>query len=797
MSSKSKLLGVLLLASAAAFAAKPRVMAPIFVDDRAAAQAWVVIDAGTFAVEAAPLLAAIQSALTPAVFERVSTSPRITEGNLSLIAASALTNAGLAVRFDDKALEVRVTIAPDARAPRTVPISERGRGLPVAPPVPPSDVSGYLNVRVAKDFANTNLPLDNDFEHVLNVRNWVLESNFRHDGGDDPGWVRASTRVVHDWPESLLRLAVGDVTPPTVSYQRGRLLGGFTLSTQFALQPEKIFYPLSRGEILLKRPSRVRVHVNGRLVKTLDLPAGQHRFTDLPLDNGVSEIRIDATDDLGREETFRFEGLLDNQLLDEGVNQGALSFGAPSRVYGHALAYDSNLTVSGFFRHGFTEHLTAGAYLDGDPYQKLIGAESGFMTPWGRFSLDTALSRETTTGFAAKLGYLYLDSLAANEGARQFGLVVETRSRGFATLGTRASPEPVALALAANASRSLGSGWYGGVGASTSHLRAELAAGRSWVWLASANVQKSWTNEISATIDVSYGRTSAYADNEAAVYLNLSWALPERNEFAYLNADSRARSARAAWQRRPAFPVGGLSSEIAVERQPSQTLAEARGDYLSSRSAFGATLGARRHDDGRSNGSALVRAGVGIAHAGTHVALGRPVPDAFALVATQNSLENEIVEVNPDTSTSRAMAYADGFGPGVAMELVSYREALVRLGNRQLAPGLDLGAEYRLVKPSYREGLLILTGTEASVFARGRAVDATGQPVSLMVGTLRRGDESIDIFTNRVGRFAAEGLKPGTYDLLMGDGRRARLEIPSGTRGLYDAGTLQLPVGAR
>jgi hypothetical protein len=56
----------------------------------------------------------------------------------------------------------------------------------------------------------------------------------------------------------------------------------------------------------------------------------------------------------------------------------------------------------------------------------------------------------------------------------------------------------------------------------------------------------------------------------------------------------------------------------------------------------------------------------------------------------------------------------------------------------------------------------------------------------------------IEVFTNRKGKFMAEGLKPGTFELrLLGDAQpKVRFVIPKGKAGLYDIGSLALPAEA-
>jgi outer membrane usher protein len=58
---------------------------------------------------------------------------------------------------------------------------------------------------------------------------------------------------------------------------------------------------------------------------------------------------------------------------------------------------------------------------------------------------------------------------------------------------------------------------------------------------------------------------------------------------------------------------------------------------------------------------------------------------------------------------------------------------------------------------------------------------------------------AIVVFTNRKGKFMAEGLKPGAFELrLFGEApTTVRFEIPKGKAGLYDIGKLAVPAAPR
>ena len=80
----------------------------------------------------------------------------------------------------------------------------------------------------------------------------------------------------------------------------------------------------------------------------------------------------------------------------------------------------------------------------------------------------------------------------------------------------------------------------------------------------------------------------------------------------------------------------------------------------------------------------------------------------------------------------------------------------------------------------------------------GVLLDRAGQPVSLQVGKLvsldRPKEPGISLFTNKAGRFAATGLKPGRYRLTLNGDEESELDvtIPAESSGLVPLGSVQL-----
>ena len=147
------------------------------------------------------------------------------------------------------------------------------------------------------------------------------------------------------------------------------------------------------------------------------------------------------------------------------------------------------------------------------------------------------------------------------------------------------------------------------------------------------------------------------------------------------------------------------------------------------------------------------------------------------------------------------MGRSGAFGPAVSNTLASYVNQTVYYDVLDVPAGYDVGEGIKRVHPSYRSGYLITAGSDAFVSVMGRLVGRNGNPVSLMSGRLidvNDPDTKPEVFfTNSVGRFAAQKLKPGhTYrvELFTSPSEAFEFTIPEDNEGLFDLEVVRLSI---
>jgi outer membrane usher protein len=136
---------------------------------------------------------------------------------------------------------------------------------------------------------------------------------------------------------------------------------------------------------------------------------------------------------------------------------------------------------------------------------------------------------------------------------------------------------------------------------------------------------------------------------------------------------------------------------------------------------------------------------------------------------------------------------------GTALEtnLSAYAERTITVDATSAPPGYDLGSGSFRVFPPYRAGYKFVVGSDYSITAIGRLLDADGAPLVLISGQaveVAKSDQPpIVLFTNRDGRFGASGLRPGQWRIEMGTTPPTvyQLDVPAAAEGFVKTGDLK------
>ena len=174
------------------------------------------------------------------------------------------------------------------------------------------------------------------------------------------------------------------------------------------INPTRNIRPSGRSTFTLDRPSRVSFEVNGTIVDTQELDAGDYSVEDFPFTFGANNVRVFVDDGFSNYEVANFTAFSDIELLAPGVSEFGISAGV-QRIAGaiRSRQYDDEIAVLGFYERGLTQKLTVGVQAELSENHALIGSTAAYGTRLGLLGLEAAVSQREgfDTGFSSTLSY--------------------------------------------------------------------------------------------------------------------------------------------------------------------------------------------------------------------------------------------------------------------------------------------------------------------------------------------------------------------------------------------------------
>ncbi|MBI1385801.1 MAG: fimbria/pilus outer membrane usher protein [Rhizobiales bacterium] len=795
-------------------------------------------------VPKAAVLAAIADVVTPQTVALVEALPDA-GGHVRL---AAFASAGLDVRFDPGALELVIAPTVDQRPAGAVDFSRRR--IPTSANLErPALWSGYLNLSAGADYLwDVERGEDGltgprfDVEAVTRLGGVVLESEFTYEGEDDSdicppgsictgghfqGFKRRGTRLVYDMTDEMLRFQAGDTTTFVTRFQRSVDVLGLSVEKSPAkLRPGENIQPTGSSSFRIERPSEVDVLINGAVVRQLRLRPGNYDLSDLPLRTGANEVELVITDDTGESRTLAFKTFFDAQLLAPGISVWSLSAGLPSYYRDNEVTYrDGEIFASGYYRLGLTDEVTGEIHAQGDEDTVMGGLGLLMQTGFGFFGLHGAVSNsDIGTGVAVDVNWDLANVTGITGNRETLRVSAEYRSEEFRapgefveTAGGIIAPtHDYWLRLAASYTMPLDhgitaslSGRYQFVDderAVTPGRRtgdrygAELTLSAPVTRSLQGSVLVGWSNEA-----YSHDGLPEEQDSEVRAAVRFSWR-PEGTTSTRVSASYDTLNERSNLSASSTFGRGVGSWDTSVDVQHDQGDERAsvggavgyRGNRFEARLAHTTAFDGVGYDDfdvTPSDQRTTLRVGTSIAFADGVVGKGAPIrSQAFALVSPHETIADRRVIIGAHDDV---IAIADGLGPAVVPSVPAYTSTSLPYDVDDLPLGYSLGTSVFDLKAPYRGGYSLEVGSSYSVSAYGTLIGRDGEPIALLTGIARSEaapGREVTIFTNRSGKFGADGLAPGRWVIEMateGAPTRFVLDIPEGTDGLHRAGTLE------
>ena len=226
-------------------------------------------------------------------------------------------------------------------------------------------------------------------------------------GHDDTpqGYMRYDTTWKYSNVDKLISIQAGDFISDSLTWSHSVRMAGIRVSRNFSVRPDLVTYPLLNWNGSAAVPGTLDLFVNGYRTSRQSVNAGPYTITDVPFINGAGEATVVTTDALGRQVSTNIPFYVSNKLLAQGLSDFDFSAGALRKNYGITSDDYGQGALSGIYRYGITNNVTASLHTEASDELLLTGAGTDF-TPfrWGTFSLSASHSHNNTRGEGEQYG---------------------------------------------------------------------------------------------------------------------------------------------------------------------------------------------------------------------------------------------------------------------------------------------------------------------------------------------------------------------------------------------------------
>ncbi len=657
----------------------------------------------------------------------------------------------------------------------------------------PAPFGGAINSRLEQSWTNNRNEqsfFGGQFETFLNIKNYVFENQSFYQSNVEKGYFRGDARVVKDFERQQVRVQAGDVHPQIQGFMIGRPIGGINIARNFSLNPYRLPYPTGTQNFVLQSRSLVKYYVNGTMIKSEYLPAGNYTAKDIPLNNGLNTIMIEATDELGQKKVFVFRSSASINLLNEGESKFDLSYGTPFMDQNYSRDYrsqDGNL-LSGFYQYGFNSSFSTSVYGQNQKNYSLLGSELIKATVIGNLGTGLAHSQVgDQNGTAQSLNYQFLGSGTKWYFSHSLGLRYEHRQLGF-----RSGPFDSASTVQNNYSGNYALPVAGyltlSVGANYGDVRDNDLSDRYGVDT-TLNVRLFNRHNVSFFLGRSRDENKVWND-VAYVFVTITFA--DSNDFISSFYDQKQDNTKVTYIHDNQNRLYSPKAQVIAENNPRSQMTETDLLLPTQVADFGARLNAARDlKDQKLYGRSSFRLNSALVFARQNnewgIGISRPVPSSFVLFKPDKKLKGQKIALK--SSSPFTESETGPFGEITFANLLPYQYREVQLDPTLMDEGRTLKKEKYVLYPTYRSAHLIHLEDKGAVMLRGFLKTEDGKPHSLQVGHV--GDKPF--FTNRSGEFFIEGLGPGNHQLrLEGFDNGLELTIGQDDSGIKNIGTLIL-----
>ena len=186
--------------------------------------------------------------------------------------------------------------------------------------------------------------------------------------------IRLDSTYTYDDTHALIQYRLGDFINGGLSWTRPVRLGGIQISSDFAMRPDLITFPLPSVSGTVAVPSTVNVLVNGTQILSQQIPPGPFQIPQIPLITGTGTVVTTVTNALGQQVVTALPFYASANLLARGLQTFSAELGFVRLNWGLLSNDYGPLASSITYRRGFTNAVTLEAHAEGTANLAMAGA---------------------------------------------------------------------------------------------------------------------------------------------------------------------------------------------------------------------------------------------------------------------------------------------------------------------------------------------------------------------------------------------------------------------------------------
>lgn len=727
----------------------------------------------------------LQKILVPIIDKKVST--KIFEKDSLFLNTNVLDGSGVILEYDVQSLVLKLDIDNKILKVKETNLAFNERPEWAKDAIMPSGFSGFVNFfnyyqKKTGDLENSFYTGDQNYN--INYKKWsfYLQSTYQND--QQRKFSRQDMRLSFDDPKRLIRYQLGYLKYNTELYQSFIPAGGLMVSSDFSLNPYRLFNPTANREIYLESPSTVKIYVNSILIRTIKLPAGRHLIDELPLNEGLNNVTLEILDGRGREERIEFERFTSYSLIKKDIHEFSYALGKTSREDNNLIKYneeDKRFFYLANHIWGATEFSNIGFNINGTRQQNVTGLVGRLQNAIGltelnlsRSQLFTGTNGESGHGFAGKLSHRFTD-YSNQRRLKNVQLSLEYLSPRFTGIGNTTFTQYATVSPELT---------YGQFISDNINIR----LGARYRYLSNPNISSFYNinSGFSALISRNYQVSTQYSyskfkggEDEHQVIFTLNYSLPERGQFVTANYNSIPKESSLNWAYNGRSRPGSWNGRANIVNAPKKQRYEFDVERFDQ--WYTAALGHEINNGSRSNeqNNTNLNFHTALAFVGDHWSVSRPISESFIMIDTKEALKDVPLFINRNDENYTAST--SPFGSAIIPHAQAYRFYPVKIDTRNVPIGVDSPKpEYVLMAP-FRGGVLLDLTAKLNRAVVGKLYNEKGA-MSLVVGHLqssKEGSVKIPFFTNRKGRFLIESIELGEYNVIVNEQNLGVINVTS------------------